>query len=466
MQLVRNDDYRLAHWDRDSGFGLVLGRPPHGATLILSPLSLMAFTFSDGPFGPDEFRAFLRRFPETAPALEDGTAERSLAHLHARGLLRAPGEAAPAPEQVALDQEGTPPLRSLYVYGTDRCNHGCYHCYQPTRRQRGNEPRIEDGEPSTARILALIDEAIPLGLRSVKFTGGEPFLRSDLVELVNGAAARGLRTSIESNGTGMTDEAARALARAGTQVSISLDGSEAELHDRLRGCRGAFRTALESVDRVVAAGGRVKVITAVSRRNADDLEAIAGRVASHGVRGWKLNPVNSLGDATERRAAEDMLGPLEIHALFTRLRRDRLGERHGLALFLEGPPALFSLREIAQAGCGTCPFLEVLGLLADGRLSFCGIGYSEPSLVLGHAGGAPLAELWRGHPVLRRARAAIPAALEGICRDCAFLGSCRGSCRAIAYQREKSFASAHPWCEALAAAGRFPSQYVVRASAA
>jgi SynChlorMet cassette radical SAM/SPASM protein ScmF len=326
-----------------------------------------------------------------------------------------------------------------------------------------NLPFVEDGEPTTDQILRLIDDALPLGLRSVKFTGGEPFLRSDLLELVARAAEKGLRISIESNGTGMTAEAAFSLARVSAQISISLDGCTRELHDRLRGRKGAFDAALAAIDHVVAAGGPLKVITAVSRRNLHDLEGIASLVATHGVRGWKLNPVNSLGDATETRARGDMLDPVAVHELFTKLRETRLAERHGLSLFLEGPPAFFSLRQIAEAGCGTCPFLNVMGLLADGRLSFCGIGYSEDGLVLGHIRTAKLADVWRNHPVLREARSTIPHGIGGICATCVFLGSCKGSCRAIAYQDKKSFAAAHPWCQFLSGAGTFPEHYVTNA---
>jgi SynChlorMet cassette radical SAM/SPASM protein ScmF len=454
----------LHHWEEGSGYGLVVGDHPEQPTVILPPLPLMAFTFQDSIFVADDFADFLKGFPETREALSGGkiTPCDCLENLKTRGLLLDADE--PRIEHsLSSDREffdeGIPPLHSLYIYGTKRCNCRCYHCYQSIDFQKTETALLNKDEIPTGQIINLFDLLIPLGLRSVKLTGGEPFLRVDTPELIEEASNRGLSVSIESNGTNITPSIARILARTKSQTSISLDGSTAERHDRLRSKKGSFSMAMEAIRNIVAAGGNLKVITAVAKRNIDDLENIATLLSSLGVHGWKINPVNVLGADGHSSMPDDMLNAQEIHNLFSRLMGENIKERHALSLFLEGPPAFFDLKQIAEAGCGTCPFLNVMGLLSDGRISFCGIGYSEKSLIFGHISSDDVTELWKTNPVLKAARQEIPDSIEGVCSECVFLHSCCGSCRAIAYQQEKSFTSPHPWCSELEQAGLFPEHF-------
>lgn len=464
LRYVRDDRWALHHWEGESGYGLVVGDHPEEPSVILPPLPLMAFTFRDDAFSAEDFADFLKGFPETKDALAGGqiSLQGCLDNLTTRGLLRnadAPQTDRPLLNDPGALEAGIPHLRSLYIYGTRRCNHHCYHCYQETEFQKSETASLTKDEVPTGQIVNLFDKLIPLGLRSVKLTGGEPFLRSDTPELIEAASSRGLSVSIETNGSNITPTVARLLAKTTTQTSISLDGSTAERHDQLRAKKGAFLMATEAIRNIIAAGGYLKVITAVARRNIDDLDNIAMLLSSMGVQGWKINPVNGLGDANHSSAPDDMLNAQEMHSLFSRLMRKNKKERRGLVLFLEGPPAFFDLKQIAEAGCGTCPFLNIMGLLSDGRISFCGIGYSEENLILGHISRDDVTELWKTSSVLKAVRREIPNSIGGICSRCVFLHSCCGSCRAIAYQQEKSFTSPHPWCSELEQAGLFPEHF-------
>ncbi len=117
---------------------------------------------------------------------------------------------------------------------TRRCNLKCLHCYAQATA------RAAPDELSPTEALALLQDLKDFGVPVVLFSGGEPLLRPDLLELVAWTVKAGMRAVISSNGTLITPEVARGLQGLGVSyVGISLDGNE-ETHDRFRGQPGAY----------------------------------------------------------------------------------------------------------------------------------------------------------------------------------------------------------------------------------
>jgi len=104
---------------------------------------------------------------------------------------------------VELDlPEGVPPLRSLYLYASGSCNLACRHCWiVPTYQESGDNGQ----HVSLEHVQKAIREAMPLGLRSVKLTGGEPTLHPQFRELVTLIDEAELKIVIETNGTLIDD---------------------------------------------------------------------------------------------------------------------------------------------------------------------------------------------------------------------------------------------------------------------
>jgi MoaA/NifB/PqqE/SkfB family radical SAM enzyme len=132
-----------------------------------------------------------------------------------------------------------------------RCNLRCVHCYS------GSRDRRYEGELDTAEGKALIDDLAGFGVPVILFSGGEPLMRPDILELIAHARARGVRSVLSSNGTLITAELARELK--GLQLSyvgVSLDGLE-PTHDRFRGVQGAFAQAMAGLRNCREAGIKV-----------------------------------------------------------------------------------------------------------------------------------------------------------------------------------------------------------------
>mgnify|MGYP000459830357 CR=1 FL=1 len=120
---------------------------------------------------------------------------------------------------------------------TNRCNIRCKYC---------NIPRIKEKELDTDNILDIIEQLGSLGCKRINFTGGEPFLRDDLPDIVRNSKERGIFTGATSNGllAAKNPETVELL----DLLILSLDGPK-KIQDKYRGkgTYGAVFDLLESL---------------------------------------------------------------------------------------------------------------------------------------------------------------------------------------------------------------------------
>ncbi len=148
---------------------------------------------------------------------------------------------------------------------TDQCPQKCGYCYN-----RGRKGTAMD----TPTILRVIRELRDMGVFWLGFTGGEPLLNKDIVEITK-AASSDCAVKLFTTGCGLTPALAAGLRDAGLfSVSVSLDHWEEERHDRSRGFPGAFRTALRAIETFRAAGGIQVGVSAVLSKDMLEPERI------------------------------------------------------------------------------------------------------------------------------------------------------------------------------------------------
>ena len=124
---------------------------------------------------------------------------------------------------------------------TKACNLKCQHCYAQATLGPAND------ELSTAEAKTMIDDLADFGSPVLLFSGGEPMMRPDLVELADYAIKKGMRAVISTNGTLITKDKAKELKELGlSYVGVSLDGME-PVHDRFRGVKGAYQKAVQGI---------------------------------------------------------------------------------------------------------------------------------------------------------------------------------------------------------------------------
>jgi radical SAM protein with 4Fe4S-binding SPASM domain len=140
---------------------------------------------------------------------------------------------------------------SAHVDLTMRCNEVCVHCYRV----------IEDrAELTTGEVKRLLDELAEAGALYLTFSGGEVFLRPDLFELIEHAKRRRFDVRLKSNALLITEERARRLRELGVrQVDVSIYSADPARHDAVTGVPGSLTRTLAGVERLLAAGLRVKL---------------------------------------------------------------------------------------------------------------------------------------------------------------------------------------------------------------
>lgn len=151
---------------------------------------------------------------------------------------------------------------------TRRCNLSCVHCYSHSRNEEYSD------ELNTREGITLIDNLGEFGTPVLLFSGGEPLMRPDLLQLATHAKSSGIRVVISTNGTLITERAAEDLKDVGlSYIGVSLDGLR-ETNDKFRGKKGAFDEALQGIRNCRKAGIKVGLRFTINKRNVMDIPGI------------------------------------------------------------------------------------------------------------------------------------------------------------------------------------------------
>lgn len=178
-----------------------------------------------------------------------------------------------APGAVRTVRRGVEDRPFLVIWEVTRaCALVCAHCRADAQHHRDPlELHTDEGR----RLLDQLAEG-PAPHPMVVLTGGDPFERDDLEDLVAHGVGAGLHISLAPSVTPrLTDERLRSLRAAGASaLSLSLDGATATTHDGFRGVPGVFERTLDAAHRVRAAGFRLQVNTTVTASNVEEMPAV------------------------------------------------------------------------------------------------------------------------------------------------------------------------------------------------
>lgn len=186
-------------------------------------------------------------------------------------------------------------LRELWIQINNACNLTCTHCLV------SSGPRGIGGLPPEM-LVRLVDRAAALGLERLYITGGEPFLRRDLFDLVRHAADRhGLEVIILTNATvfaGQVKDGLASLSREKVKLQVSIDGARPETNDPIRG-EGTFHRALDGAALLSDLGFEVSLTTVTTEHNLHELAEMPAIVRRIGARSQHLMWSHRRGRALE-----------------------------------------------------------------------------------------------------------------------------------------------------------------------
>ncbi|MBU7010939.1 MAG: radical SAM protein [Theionarchaea archaeon] len=332
------------------------------------------------------------------------------------------------------------PLLSGSIRVTNRCNLNCLHCYA--------FHNYEGRELTTGEVISLINAFSDLGSFRIFLTGGEPFLRDDLLSIVEKVNNR-IKIYISTNGTLLTDNIIKRLSKLAIgSFQFSIDGI-GRTHDELRGHPGIFQKTMACLEKAVKMLGNVGISTVLTRYNQNEVADIIHLAESLGCAFFQLTFLHFSGRATK----EQDVSLEEKIRIVNQLKK--LNDTLNLTISVAAPPPF----AINDEDAFLCTFPYILGVDANGDVAPCDGLLHLKEKVIGNIKEKLLAEIWETSPLLARLRSIGPKQLKGICSQCIMKEFCGGGCRAAAFLAYGDFTSPDPLCQEAFEKGLFPRQY-------
>lgn len=337
------------------------------------------------------------------------------------------------------------PLLVFYEL-TLACDLVCLHCRACAQKQR--DPRELDTKRSQQLIEQLTQFPEPPLLI---LTGGDPFKRHDLFDIIQYAVERGLSVSITPSATPLvTTQALERLANLRvSRLAISIDGARAETHDAHRGVAGSFEHSLRILREAKSRGLSTQINTTIRPENLAELSAMADLGESLGIDLWSVFFLVPVGRAefAVRLSAD------EYEQAFEALYRETHHRSYQIKT-TEAPHYRRYLlqqytKEKREANASRPPLPFARSGINDGKgVMFVGHdGTILPSGFLPVTCGAfpqdNIVDVYQNSPIFRSLRD--PDQLQGKCGQCQFRQVCGGS-RARAYATRNDYLAAEPDC--------------------
>jgi cyclic pyranopterin phosphate synthase len=268
------------------------------------------------------------------------------------------------------------PLRDLRISVMDRCNFRCPYC-MPRERFHEHYAFLKTAERlSFEEILRLARLFVPMGVRKLRITGGEPLLRVNLPDLIADLnAIPGVEDiALTTNGVLLGKHAYELKAAGLARVTISLDSLDQDIFARMNGGFGKVGEVLEGIEHAQAAGlGPIKINSVIQRGvNEDSVLPLVEHFRGSGitVRFIEYMDVGNRNDWREQLVVPSRDLQARIHARWPlhAVRADHVGEVARRYAFDDGAGQVGFISSVTQPFCGSCSRAR---LSSDGAFYTC-----------------------------------------------------------------------------------------------
>lgn len=327
---------------------------------------------------------------------------------------------------------------------TARCNFTCSHCF--SRLDRSPEMSGEEA-------MRVVDILAEHGVLFLNYGTGEPLLREDLFDLTRYATGKGLKVTMNSNGSLLDAAAADRIRAAGFHsVGISLDSADPATHDAFRRMPGSFERAVRAARLLREREVPLSISSVVCKVNHGDFPALVDLARSLGAHTIDLHNFKCSGMGGLNKEKLD-LSPAEWKAFYERAVPLRDAVRDIEIAFDDPILSLLGAGDRSRLVAGSVCGKLSLYIRPDGEITPCGF----IPVAIGHILRDDFGKVWNGSEVLAHLRNK-PA--SGKCRGCAKFASCLGGCTARAYAVHGRYEAPDPHCwaegEGDAAGGNIP----------
>ncbi|MCA1796271.1 MAG: radical SAM protein, partial [Geobacteraceae bacterium] len=285
-------------------------------------------------------------------------------------------------------------------------------------------------------------------------SGGEPLMRPDLFDIAHYGTNKGLRMCIATNGTLVTDEICAKMKEADIKmVSLSLDGSTAEIHDNFRQCEGAFDGVIRAAETLRRNGIKFLINSSFTKRNQNDIAGTFHLAKELGATAWYMFMIVPTGRGEEIMSElvdkDDYEDILAWHFEQEKNEDDILMRPTCAPHYYRVAPQMAkaqgvdyqrrSLSFSTGGGKGCIAAQSICLIDCFGNLKPCSYFHSS----VGNIKQTPFKELWFNSKVFNELRDF--SKYKGKCGECEFLNVC-GGCRARADAVHGDYMAEEPFC--------------------
>jgi len=304
----------------------------------------------------------------------------------------------------------------IHLQLTKACSLNCIYCFS-----NSGTPSVD--ELTTEEIFKLIDDMSEIGCYYLSLGGGEPLLREDLSSIIRYANQKKIAVSLSTNATVITTKMIEELKEVKLRkLKISFPGASQKSYDFLRN-KNAYKRAIKGIALLKEhLSTPIFLHSIISKYNISELPSLVRLAESLEVGTVRFDFMLPVGRAFFLRDA--MLSPQE--ALGIRRMAMKLQEHTSIRLLFPSIPFKTKRRGLYK-GFGCIGGTEVCFINSQGFLYPC--GFLEGKLPAFNIKKNSIKTLWIEDPSLRLMRNLI-GNLQ--CKECEYLSTCRGGCRARA----------------------------------
>ena len=263
--------------------------------------------------------------------------------------------------------------------GKWHCNQKCVHCYA------ADQVHADEEELTTEAWKEILDKCRAAGIPQVTFTGGEPTMRDDLIELIR--YSRWFISRLNTNGIKLTKEYCRALHEAELDsVQITFYSCDRQIHEQLVGAKH-FDDTVVGIENALAEGLSVSINTPLCTLNRDYLDTLAF-LHEKGVIYVTCSGIITTGNAAEEASERLQLSSEELEQIL----REAVAYCHenGMEIAFTSPgwieQSVFDELNIPSPTCGAC--LSNMAITPGGNVVPCQSWLSDVPL------GSMLKDSW------------------------------------------------------------------------
>ena len=325
-------------------------------------------------------------------------------------------------------------LEEFWLHVTNQCNLRCIHCHLSSGLPLKNELAIQE-------IFRITDEARELGAEKAIISGGEPFLRKDVLDILGHISEYFRRITFVTNGTLITEDIASNLSGySNVMVQVSLDGAREETNDFIRG-KGSYRKTVRGIEHLVTAQVPCVIAMTLVKQNLNEISEMVDLAKTFGLNHMHFPILQVKGRAKE---SESEVVP-ENEAMVSAVKEIfKIPRTEGTAVSLS--ENFFQIIRAMQKKdlCGAGK--QLISIAADGRVYPCP-GLHEDEFCAGSLLQHSLKEIYETSDIFNQLRSLCVLDIPE-CRPCEFKFICGGGCHVDRYHAYGHLKAPTPRCEA------------------